>query len=167
MTHRARRGSGAPWFAIALGVSIARWKTDARLRFLLLWVAAIALPLCFIGNKQNHYLMPLLPPLALLSGWLIDRMIQVERGHGDAAASDEALIRRILLDIRGFVPLRLNWHDDASSPDPDESTSQTFLAAIWLGGKGGIWLDIIKIRAAEKGERRLIIRSPRRRVQAA
>ena len=40
---------------------------------LLMWVVSILLPLCVIGNKQFHYLLPLMPPLMILAGWLLDR----------------------------------------------------------------------------------------------
>jgi len=40
---------------------------------MLIWLGAIALPLCVAGNKQSHYLIPLLPPAMILSAWLVDR----------------------------------------------------------------------------------------------
>src|SRR6185503_16353005 len=40
---------------------------------LLMWAVSILLPLCVIGNKQFHYLLPLMPPLMILVGWLLDR----------------------------------------------------------------------------------------------
>ena len=57
----------------AVVLTIREWKSDWRTRGLLVWLAAIALPLCFIRNKQSHYLIPLLPVLMILTGWIIDR----------------------------------------------------------------------------------------------
>jgi 4-amino-4-deoxy-L-arabinose transferase-like glycosyltransferase len=65
-----------PWClpaAWAVGEAIVRFRRDARLRGLLLWCAAIFVPLCLAGNKQPHYLLPLLPPVMILNGWLLDR----------------------------------------------------------------------------------------------
>jgi 4-amino-4-deoxy-L-arabinose transferase-like glycosyltransferase len=65
-----------PWTVVALaGVIVAcrDWKRNARSRGLLIWLAAIALPLCFIANKQSHYLLPLMPVLMIFAGWMIDR----------------------------------------------------------------------------------------------
>ena len=43
------------------------------MRGLAAWFYAILLPLCFVGNKQAHYLIPLMPVAALLCGRLLDR----------------------------------------------------------------------------------------------
>jgi 4-amino-4-deoxy-L-arabinose transferase-like glycosyltransferase len=63
-----------PWPAFmvtALIVAVQRWRSP-ELRALLTWCAAIALPLAVAGQKQNHYLMPLMPPLAILMGCIVD-----------------------------------------------------------------------------------------------
>jgi 4-amino-4-deoxy-L-arabinose transferase-like glycosyltransferase len=68
----------APWVGFVILAIIAaatHWRRDLRLRALLLWAAAIFLPLCLVGQKQEHYLMPLLPPLMILAGWMIDRAL--------------------------------------------------------------------------------------------
>jgi 4-amino-4-deoxy-L-arabinose transferase-like glycosyltransferase len=94
-----------PWVGVmlvALITAIAKWKTDGRLRFLLLWPLSIALPLCFIGNKQSHYLMPLLPPLALITAWFIARSLQAERSREDESSSPE---RRALRWVVGITLL--------------------------------------------------------------
>jgi 4-amino-4-deoxy-L-arabinose transferase-like glycosyltransferase len=67
----------APWcglMPIAIFAAIQQ-RRDVRMRRLLIWILAIAIPLCIEGNKQKHYLLPLMPPLMLLVGWLIDRSI--------------------------------------------------------------------------------------------
>jgi hypothetical protein len=43
------------------------------MRVVLIWAAAIVLPLCFIGNKQNHYLVPVLPALAMITAYAVHR----------------------------------------------------------------------------------------------
>lgn len=65
----------APWPIIAALAVVAaiRQHKDLRLRGLLVWLGAIGLPLCINGNKQSHYLIPLMPVLMILCGWLIDR----------------------------------------------------------------------------------------------
>lgn len=70
--------STAPWsafFVAALVFAIQRFKIEPRLRGLLLWSAAIFLPLCCVGNKQFHYLFPLMPPAMLLVAALFDHVI--------------------------------------------------------------------------------------------
>ncbi len=64
----------APWSGVlplALIDAVRRWRGDRRLRMLLIWCAAILLPLCCIGNKQPHYLLPLIPPMMILIGWFL------------------------------------------------------------------------------------------------
>lgn len=45
---------------------------DRRLMFLSMWILSILLPLTLIGNKQIHYLVPLMPPLMIACGWIVD-----------------------------------------------------------------------------------------------
>lgn len=54
----------APWsglFVLGMLWSIRRWRNDRAARALLVWFAAIFIPLSCIGNKQFHYLVPLVP----------------------------------------------------------------------------------------------------------
>jgi hypothetical protein len=67
------------------------WR-DERVRGLLLWAAAIFVPLCVWGNKQAHYLLPLLPPLMILVGWLVDRTL-----GSDPPAGVVKWVRRVWL----------------------------------------------------------------------
>jgi hypothetical protein len=76
-----------PWtgfMALAL-VSVARrdGRSDARLRGLLMWIASILIPLCLWGNKQIHYLLPVMPPLMILVGWAIDRWLNIDVSDPD------------------------------------------------------------------------------------
>jgi 4-amino-4-deoxy-L-arabinose transferase-like glycosyltransferase len=63
-----RFSHGRPWV---------RWdrETDRRLQGMLLWVVAVFAPLCFVGNKQVHYLTTLIPPLMILAGWWLDLVL--------------------------------------------------------------------------------------------
>jgi 4-amino-4-deoxy-L-arabinose transferase-like glycosyltransferase len=72
----------APWSALAVmavWMAITRWRKDPRIVGVLLWLAAVMIPLCVAGQKQKHYLMPALPPLAILTGWFIDRALRARR----------------------------------------------------------------------------------------
>lgn len=67
-----------PWVGfVVLGVfdSIKRWREDVRWRGLLVWGLAVFAPLLMIGQKQNHYLLPMMPPAMLLAGWILDRAL--------------------------------------------------------------------------------------------
>lgn len=66
--------ASAPWSAflpLALFDAIRRWKQDPVSRVLLIWLAAIFLPLCVNGNKQSHYLLMLTPPMMMLIARLL------------------------------------------------------------------------------------------------
>jgi 4-amino-4-deoxy-L-arabinose transferase-like glycosyltransferase len=72
-----------PWcgvLVVAVALAARRWRRDARLRMVMLWALAVLVPLCLAGQKQRHYLMPMLPALAILCGWLMDRAL---RGRPD------------------------------------------------------------------------------------
>ena len=71
-----------PWVGlttIALVTAIRRWQADERIRVLLTWCGSIFVPLLIAGNKQMQYLVPLMPPLAILVGWLIEQTLHEER----------------------------------------------------------------------------------------
>ena len=94
----------APWTGIvlvALVAAVRRWKQDPRLRGLLVWSGAILVPLCLWGNKQLHYLMPLMPPLMILAGWLLDEVLPRRSSSAPAAGGRPdalaALTRNVLL----------------------------------------------------------------------
>jgi 4-amino-4-deoxy-L-arabinose transferase-like glycosyltransferase len=85
----------APWTAfviIAVVAAAYAARHDHRVRGLLLWAAVILLPLCFWGNKQIHYLMPLMPPLMLLLGWLFDLVL-----NGNVHARSRLAVNRALV----------------------------------------------------------------------
>ena len=67
----------APWCLLMPPALIAaiRLRHDRRIMGLLIWIAIILVPLCVVGNKQFHYLLPLMPPVMLLIGWWIDRVL--------------------------------------------------------------------------------------------
>jgi 4-amino-4-deoxy-L-arabinose transferase-like glycosyltransferase len=71
---------------------------------LLIWAVSILLPLCVIGNKQFHYLLPLMPPLMILAGWLLDRASDPQESLPALAG---ALIDGTLLLSIAAVPLVL------------------------------------------------------------
>jgi 4-amino-4-deoxy-L-arabinose transferase-like glycosyltransferase len=65
----------APWTGfvvfglIAAGTNV---RSNRRVQILLAWAGAIFIPLLFVGNRQAHYLFPVLPPLMLITGWALD-----------------------------------------------------------------------------------------------
>ena len=65
--------AGPSWLLMigALVAAVRRRRDDPNLVALLVWAASCFLPLCFVGNKQEHYLLPLMPPLMILVGWLV------------------------------------------------------------------------------------------------
>ncbi|HEX8521459.1 MAG TPA: glycosyltransferase family 39 protein [Tepidisphaeraceae bacterium] len=76
----------APWTGFIVYSLIAaglNWRGERKVRLLIAWIAGIFVPLCFLGNKQPHYLFPLMPPLMLLAGWAVDADL---RRHADRCA---------------------------------------------------------------------------------
>ncbi|MCY2954734.1 MAG: glycosyltransferase family 39 protein [Planctomycetota bacterium] len=67
-----------PWIGfliLAFIAAIPQFKSSLSLRTVLLWILIIFLPLTCIGQKQDHYFLPLMPPLMILVGYLLDRAI--------------------------------------------------------------------------------------------
>jgi 4-amino-4-deoxy-L-arabinose transferase-like glycosyltransferase len=73
----------APWSGfVVLGVieAVRRFRQDLRARIILAWIGCIIIPLSLVGKKQDHYMLPLLPPLMAAGGWAIDRGLR-DRGR--------------------------------------------------------------------------------------
>ena len=69
----------APWSALmplALIFAARNWRRDRRLRGMIILVACMLLPVSAWGNKQLHYLMPVMPPIMALVGWLLDEALK-------------------------------------------------------------------------------------------
>ncbi len=65
----------APWTGfVVFGLIAAATKirSDRRVQILLAWAGAVFIPLLCVGNRQPHYLFPVLPPLMLIAGWALD-----------------------------------------------------------------------------------------------
>jgi 4-amino-4-deoxy-L-arabinose transferase-like glycosyltransferase len=83
----------APWTGLTvLGVAdaVRRARRDPRLALTLVWFLAVFVPLCITPQKQKHYVMPALPPLAILTGWMLDRGVRLTRAEDDAETDDLA-----------------------------------------------------------------------------
>ena len=68
--------AAAPWCAFAgMGMidSISRFRRDLRAKILLLWIGCIIIPMSLVGKKQDHYMLPLLPPLMAAAAWYIEQ----------------------------------------------------------------------------------------------
>jgi 4-amino-4-deoxy-L-arabinose transferase-like glycosyltransferase len=83
----------APWSGLmVVGIihAAGRWRSDWKLRGLLIWSLSIFLPLCIAGQKQSHYLLPLLPPLAIISAWALHEAMR-------STSRDTLMTRRVFL----------------------------------------------------------------------
>ena len=60
----------------AFGTHLLRGEAEARaLGFLIVWVASIAVLQLFLHIAADHYFLQFLPPLCLLSGMLLGRLL--------------------------------------------------------------------------------------------
>ena len=66
---------GTALLLLALVAAATHWRIDARLRLLLAWTASVFIALSITPQKQPHYLMPVLPALAAVGGWMMDRAL--------------------------------------------------------------------------------------------
>lgn len=68
--------STLPWSGlVVLGIvgTIRQWKSDRVSRVLMIWLGSIFVPLCLPENKQNHYLVPLMPCCGALVAWAVEK----------------------------------------------------------------------------------------------
>jgi 4-amino-4-deoxy-L-arabinose transferase-like glycosyltransferase len=67
-----------PWTPLVVGgvvIAVRQWQGYVRMRGLLLWIGCILIPLSLPSQKQDHYLLPILPPVFMLMGHLLDRAL--------------------------------------------------------------------------------------------
>jgi 4-amino-4-deoxy-L-arabinose transferase-like glycosyltransferase len=81
--------AAAPWsgmvpLALAAAIPAAVRRRDAGVTTALAWLAAVLIPLLVIGQKQDHYMPPVLAPVAVLTGWFLVRSIDRIAGAVDA-----------------------------------------------------------------------------------
>jgi 4-amino-4-deoxy-L-arabinose transferase-like glycosyltransferase len=78
----------APWtglFLLGLVWAVADWRRSPAARVVLIWAGSILLPLCCIGNKQIHYLVPMIPSLAMLAAYALHRGLGADAKYASAA----------------------------------------------------------------------------------
>ena len=98
----------APWtgfFVLGLIWAVANWSSRPAARVALLWAASIFVPLCLIGNKQVHYLVPVVPAAAMLAAYAI------HRGMG-VSADDRRLVAWVFAGTVGVSlasPVAVIW----------------------------------------------------------
>ncbi len=95
-----------PWIVFAVLALIGLGQTlrqgaSRELKLLAAWLLAIALPLCVTGNKQVHYLLPLMPPVMILAGWWVG--LAIENGKGPLGR-----IGSIALNVTAFLVLLID-----------------------------------------------------------
>jgi len=78
----------APWtglFTVGLVEAARGWRRSEAARVALLWLGVVLVPLCFMGNKQNHYLVPLTPAMAMVTAYAVHRGLGADPAERRAA----------------------------------------------------------------------------------
>ncbi|MBC7784463.1 MAG: glycosyltransferase family 39 protein [Burkholderiales bacterium] len=91
--------AGGRSLAVLAGRDRAASDTGARRSLLQLycWGGGILLPLLLWGNKQIHYLLPLIPPMMITTGWLLRGAVTVMAQPSSKRGSLRGAVRWILI----------------------------------------------------------------------
>jgi 4-amino-4-deoxy-L-arabinose transferase-like glycosyltransferase len=100
-----------PWTALAI-VAAPDWWARARVdttegrmvRFCLVWAATVFVLFSFAKGKLATYILPMFPPLAVLIGIFLDRVV---RGDHSRAPVDRALLATAVAYLLGFAALAI------------------------------------------------------------
>ncbi|MFB3903489.1 MAG: ArnT family glycosyltransferase [Acidobacteriota bacterium] len=68
-----------PWSLLlpfVVSAAVRAFRSDSFVRFSVLWIIAMLCQLEVVGSRQPHYLLPVLPGLALLTGWWLAERAQ-------------------------------------------------------------------------------------------
>jgi 4-amino-4-deoxy-L-arabinose transferase-like glycosyltransferase len=142
----------APWTGMVIVAAIAailQWHTSTAARGGLLWTASLLVPLLLVGNKQDHYLLPLLPPLALLCGWWLDAMARRQMGLHLPRATGVIFLIMLLLLAAGGPALWMAGKRLAGSAQPADLVlgvtvlACALVAALFWLRLGLVWAVIV------------------------
>lgn len=97
----------SPLFVLAVVQLVRQWKLDAGARFVGLWGLSILLPLMVIGNKQFHYLLPMMPACAILIGWLLDRGTRADSTPQERSTAILGIVLTAILVMIGAIAIPL------------------------------------------------------------
>jgi 4-amino-4-deoxy-L-arabinose transferase-like glycosyltransferase len=101
--------ASAPWTGLmifGLVCAIRDWRTQPAARAALLWLGVILLPLCIIGNRQNHYLVPLTPALAMLAAYAVESAL---RQFGPRDAQAVRWVMGVTIALSFLAPIGVYW----------------------------------------------------------
>ncbi|MCZ6689573.1 MAG: glycosyltransferase family 39 protein [Planctomycetota bacterium] len=78
---------GLPWFPVALyslaRLGVRRWREGPGDEIaVLVWALAILIPFSLVRHKHAYYMIPLLPPLAIATGMLLDGWLPLRFKQG-------------------------------------------------------------------------------------
>jgi 4-amino-4-deoxy-L-arabinose transferase-like glycosyltransferase len=144
----------APWtglYVLGLIWAILHWRAQPAMRVVLTWGAVIFIPLCFVGNKQNHYLVPLTPAVAMVAAYAVHRGLGADPGERRAVA----WVLAITLVVALASPVAVVWvarHQRGGVQHLDVALCVILLAgavaAISLGRRNGIAAAVAGMAAA-------------------
>jgi len=126
-----------PWtgvMAVALVLAAMRWKKDTDIAIVLIWFAATLLPLLLAGQKQKHYLLPALAPLAVLAGWMVDRALRAPRPRRLQKLKDVPLLATLAgcAAAAPLAPPLAMWHRGQMTLLDVAVAIAAFFAAAWV-----------------------------------
>jgi 4-amino-4-deoxy-L-arabinose transferase-like glycosyltransferase len=139
----------APWtglYVLGLVWAVQHWRAQPAMRVVLTWGAAIFVPLCLIGNKQNHYLVPLTPAIAMVTAYAVHRGLGVDAAERRAVA----WVVGITLAVALVTPAAIIWaarHERGGVQHLDVAVCVILLtgavAAISLGRRNGTGVAVV------------------------
>lgn len=119
----------APWAPVVIAaviIAARHWKTEPAVRAVFIWILAIFIPLCLNGNKQLHYLLTVVPPLMILTGWWISRWPWKWQKVAAIASAVAILGMSAVVNIVGPMRMPLNSRSAAAQIKTLGATSYVF-----------------------------------------
>lgn len=134
----------SPLILVALVTALGRCRSDPPARTALIWLGSVLVPLSIAVQKQIHYALVALPPLAMLGGWAVDlawREVDSRLHRTNVAILDWTLIVLGIFGL-GLIGLALVPADITGEPEaarlPAALTGLLLVAAImtsWVASR--------------------------------
>ncbi len=109
-----------PWlFVKPFWIGLARFnKDDFGCRFCMLWAVPVLLAFSLVSGKRIHYLLPLMPAVALLVAWAFNEATEIQWRRSVLVVISIQAALGVIFAILPWLSKHYSWQESLSSLSP-------------------------------------------------
>jgi 4-amino-4-deoxy-L-arabinose transferase-like glycosyltransferase len=123
-----------PWILIKpFWIGLAKFKKDDfGCRFCMVWALPVLIAFSLVSGKRVHYLLPLMPAIALLMAWALDQANLINWRRSHIGLIIIYVVLGLVLMFLPWLNSLYSWKDELSSLSPLWGVA-LLLSALYLG----------------------------------